>query len=65
MHTLGDAHIYLNHREALLEQLKRTPKPFPKLNFKRKVELIEDFKMEDLEIIGYDPHPKIKMDMAV
>ena len=47
------------------EQIERKPRPFPKLHIKRKVENIEDFKWDDFEIIGYDPHPKISMDMAV
>ncbi len=46
-------------------QLKRMPRPFPKLRIKRKVESIDDFKLEDFELIGYDPHKKIAMDMAV
>nr|CAH7753248.1 unnamed protein product [Callosobruchus chinensis] len=37
IHTLGDSHVYLNHEEALLEQLKREPRPFPKMIIKRKV----------------------------
>ncbi|PIK56414.1 hypothetical protein BSL78_06658 [Apostichopus japonicus] len=46
-------------------QLERSPKPFPKLVIKRKVENIDDFKMEDFEIVGYKPYPKIKMEMSV
>merc|ERR1712073_66435 len=65
VHTLGDTHVYLNHVEPLKEQLKRDPKPFPKLVIKRKVENIEDFTIEDIEVQGYDPHPKITMEMAV
>lgn len=65
IHTLGDAHVYSNHCDALEEQLKREPRPFPKLNIKRQVTSIDDFKFEDFEIVGYSPHPKIKMDMAV
>jgi len=65
IHTLGDAHVYNNHVEALKEQLKRNPKPFPKIKLLRKVENIEDFKFEDFEVTGYDPHPKIAMEMAV
>ncbi|KAG7168932.1 Thymidylate synthase-like [Homarus americanus] len=65
VHTLGDAHVYSNHISGLNVQLKREPKPFPKLNFKRKVESINDFKYEDLELIGYNPHAKIQLDMAV
>ncbi|QQP49057.1 Thymidylate synthase [Caligus rogercresseyi] len=47
------------------EQLKREPRPFPTITLKRKVENIEDFKFDDFEIHGYDPHPKISMPMAV
>ncbi|SPP82381.1 thymidylate synthase [Drosophila guanche] len=65
VHTMGDAHVYLNHVEPLKEQLERKPRPFPKLHIKRKVGNIEDFRYEDFEVIGYDPYPKIKMDMAV
>ncbi|KAE8752504.1 hypothetical protein FOCC_FOCC000627 [Frankliniella occidentalis] len=65
IHTLGDAHVYKNHVVALEEQLKREPKPFPKLRIKRNVENIEDFKYEDFEVVDYNPHPKIEMIMAV
>jgi thymidylate synthase len=65
VHTFGDAHVYLNHVEPLKEQLQRTPRPFPKLRFKRQVTDIDDFRFEDFEIVDYDPYPTIKMDMAV
>lgn len=65
IHTLGDAHVYLNHVEPLKEQLKRSPRPFPKLNIKRQISDIDDFRFEDLEIVEYDPYPTIKMEMAV
>lgn len=65
VHTLGDAHVYSNHCAALEEQIKREPRPFPKLKIKRKITSIDDFKMEDFELEEYKPHPKIKMDMAV
>ena len=65
VHTLGDAHVYSNHVEALRQQLEREPRPFPTISIKRKVENIEEFKYEDFEVMGYDPHPKIAMDMAV
>lgn len=65
VHTLGDAHVYLNHIEPLTVQLGRQPKEFPKLVIKRKVENIEDFKFEDFAVEGYEPHPKIIMDMSV
>jgi len=65
IHTLGDAHVYMNHKEPLQEQLSREPKAFPKIHFARKVESIEDFKFEDFVLKDYKPHPKISMEMAV
>lgn len=65
IHTLGDAHVYLNHVEALKEQIKRVPKSFPTLRIKRKITDIEQFRWEDFELVGYYPHPSIKMEMAV
>ncbi|WAR02731.1 TYSY-like protein [Mya arenaria] len=65
VHTLGDAHVYVNHIDALKEQLQREPRPYPKLVIKRNVTDIDDFKMEDFEIVDYKPYPTIKMDMAV
>jgi len=65
IHTLGDAHVYSNHVEALKEQLQRTPRPFPTIKVNRKVDNIEDFTFEDFEVTGYDPHPQIAMKMAV
>ena len=65
VHTLGDVHVYTNHCAALHEQLKREPRPFPMLNIKRKVKSINDFKFEDFDLVGYKPHPKIQMKMAV
>ncbi|XP_065909270.1 thymidylate synthase-like [Dysidea avara] len=65
VHTLGDAHVYTNHIEPLKEQLKREPKPFPKLEFKRKVTNIDDFVYDDFMIQNYKCHPKIQMVMAV
>lgn len=65
IHTLGDTHVYLNHVEPLKAQLERKPRPFPQLKFKRQVASIDDFTFEDLEIVGYDPYPTIKMEMAV
>ncbi|TDG97413.1 hypothetical protein EPR50_G00225590 [Perca flavescens] len=65
VHTLGDAHIYVNHIEPLKVQLQREIRPFPKLKILRKVESINDFRAEDFEICDYNPHPTIKMQMAV
>lgn len=65
VHTLGDAHVYTNHVEPLKEQIQRTPKAFPKIRINSEVTDIDSFKFEDFELIGYEPHPTIKMDMAV
>lgn len=65
VHTLGDAHVYINHIEPLKTQLQREIRPFPKLKILRKVENINDFRAEDFEICDYNPHPTIKMQMAV
>ncbi|XP_053268843.1 thymidylate synthase [Pleuronectes platessa] len=65
VHTLGDAHVYVNHIEPLKIQLQREIRPFPKLKILRKVERIDDFRAEDFEICDYNPHPPIKMQMAV
>jgi len=65
VHTLGDAHVYLNHVEPLKTQLEREPKAFPKIVIKRKVDKIEDFCIDDFEVINYESHPKIVMEMAV
>src|SRR5438132_9512954 len=51
VHTLGDAHLYLNHLEQADEQLKREPLPLPRLVIKREVKSIDDFRFEDIEII--------------
>jgi len=65
VHTLGDAHVYLNHVDALKQQLTREPRPFPKLFVKTTNTDINSFKFEDFELEGYNPHPPIKMEMAV
>lgn len=63
--TMGDAHIYLNHIEQVNLQLTRDPRPLPKLQFKRKPDSIYDYKFEDLEIVGYDPHPHIPAPVSI
>jgi len=65
VHTLGNAHVYQNHVEPLKTQLERTPRPFPTLKINPEVKDIDSFKASDFEIIGYDPHKKIAMEMAV
>lgn len=57
--------LFLISFQFTVLQITRTPKPFPTLRIKRNVERIEDFTFDDFEIIGYDPHPTIKMEMAV
>ncbi|MCB4796110.1 thymidylate synthase [Pseudomonas sp. NP21570] len=63
--TMGDAHIYLNHIEQVRLQLTREPRALPKLVLKRKPETIYDYKFEDFEIVGYDPHPHIAAPVAI
>uniref|UniRef100_A0A6B2LCI1 thymidylate synthase n=1 Tax=Arcella intermedia TaxID=1963864 RepID=A0A6B2LCI1_9EUKA len=65
IHSIGDAHVYLNHVEALQSQLERVPRPFPKLRVKATHKDIEKFQFSDFELEGYDPHPPLKMDMAL
>lgn len=65
VHVMGDAHVYANHVEALKEQISRTPTSFPKVTFKRKIEDIDDFTYEDLEVHDYHPQSRIVMKMAV
>jgi len=65
VHTLGDAHLYLNHLDQANEQLTRTPLPLPRLIIKRDVKTIDDFRFEDFEIVGYQSHPHIAAPVAV
>ncbi|MFN9353958.1 MAG: thymidylate synthase [Chitinophagales bacterium] len=65
VHTFGDVHLYHNHFDQAKLQLTREPLPLPKLNFKRKVNSIFEFQFEDIEILDYQFHPKIKAEVAV
>ncbi len=65
VHSLGDTHIYNNHFDAVKEQLAREPYPFPTLKLNPEVKDIFSFKMEDIELEGYESHPTIKAPMAV
>ncbi|QBD76722.1 thymidylate synthase [Ktedonosporobacter rubrisoli] len=65
IHTLGDAHLYLNHIEQVKEQLTRTPLPLPTLKLNPEVKSIFDFTFEDIEILNYRAHPHIKGAIAV
>lgn len=65
VHTIGDAHIYLNHLEQVREQLARKPYPLPKLQLNPEVKSIYDFRYEDITIHDYTAHPHIKGEVSV
>jgi len=65
VHTLGDAHIYLNHMDQVKEQLERSPKPLPNMKINPLVKDIFNFKYDDFELVDYDPYPLIKAPVAV
>lgn len=65
VHTLGDAHLYLNHMDQAQEQLRRTPRPLPQMHLNPEIRSLFDFRFEDFELRGYDPHPAIKAPVAV
>jgi dihydrofolate reductase/thymidylate synthase len=62
--TLGDVHVYQAHREGVLEQLKRTPHPFPTLKFKQTHEDLESYVFEDVELVEYKSYPAISYKMV-
>ena len=64
VHTLGDAHLYLNHLEQADEQLQREPRELPKMLLNPNVKSIFDYKYEDFTLEGYDPHPAIKAPLS-
>ncbi|MDP2785857.1 MAG: thymidylate synthase [Sulfurimicrobium sp.] len=65
VHTLGDAHLYLNHLEQTNLQLSREPRQLPKMILNQEIKDIFSFKFEDFTLEGYDPHPAIKAPVAV
>jgi thymidylate synthase len=65
VHTLGDAHLYLNHLEQADEQLARAPRPLPVMRLNPAVTDLFAFRYEDFTLEGYDPHPLIRAPIAV
>lgn len=65
IHTLGDAHLYLNHLEQAKLQLQRVPRPLPKMLLNPMVKSIFDFTFNDFVLKEYDPHPSIKAEVAI
>jgi len=65
IHTFGDVHLYLNHIEQADEQLMRTPRALPRLELNPNVKSIFDFTYDDFKLVGYDPYPAIKAEVAV
>lgn len=65
IHTFGDAHLYLNHIEQAKLQLTRDFRPLPRMILNQNVKNIFDFKYEDFQLVGYDPHPAIKAEVSV
>jgi thymidylate synthase len=65
VHTLGDAHLYLNHLEQADEQLARTPRALPAMRLDASVKDLFAFRYEDFTLEGYDPHPAIRAPIAV
>ena len=65
VHSFGDAHIYANHIEQVKEQLKRKPKPFPKVTIDKAVKTIDDFRPDLVTLENYDPYPVLKGDLTI
>lgn len=67
VHTFGDLHLYRNHltEEIVLEQLRRTPRPLPRLVIGRRPTTLFDYRLEDFSFDGYEPHPPIRAPIAV
>ncbi len=65
VHSFGDVHLYSNHLEQAKLQLTRAPRALPTMNINPKIKNIEDFTIEDFELVNYDPHPHIRAEVSV
>jgi len=65
IHTFGDAHIYLNHKDQIIEQLNRHPRNLPKIKLNPKIKNLLDFTYNDIKLLSYDPYPLIKGKVSV
>ena len=65
VHTFGDTHLYVNHLAQAKEQLTRDLRPLPRMILNQSVKNLFDFKYEDFQLVGYDPHPPIKAEVAI
>ncbi|MBK8975477.1 MAG: thymidylate synthase [Planctomycetes bacterium] len=65
VHFLSDAHLYENHLDQVREQLRREPRPLPRVRLNPTVTDVREFRMEDVELLDYDPHPKLSGEVAV
>ena len=61
----GDTHLYLNHFDQARELIARKPRPFPTMTLTRQAQSIDDYRIEDFEVMGYEPHDAIKAEVAV
>ena len=65
VHTLGDAHLYLNHLDQARQQLARVPRPSPMIEINPEIKDIDHFQFQDFSLTGYNPHPHIKAEISV